>query len=122
MLDVSQAIHQLHSKRTSMQRARHFAAATSGGGVLVPDMNSNSNIDSGDVTQRRRCPAMSNAMSGKLMGNVNYKAEGACILYVLADQNSRRLQRSFSHQIITCRRLHAEQSFESILKALVQLA
>lgn len=39
-------------KITLMQRARHLAAAASGGGALLSDANSNSKM--GKVTKRRR--------------------------------------------------------------------
>jgi hypothetical protein len=49
-----------------MQSARHFAAATNGGGVRVSDANSRSKMGSGDVTNSRRCPAIEAAICGKL--------------------------------------------------------
>lgn len=49
-----------------MQRARHLAAATSGGGVRVPAVNSNSKMGNGAVTNRRRWLAILDAISGKL--------------------------------------------------------
>jgi hypothetical protein len=52
--------------RTLMQRAKHLAAAVSGGGARVSDANSISKTGSGDVTKRRRCPTIGLAMSLKL--------------------------------------------------------
>lgn len=50
-----------------MHNARDFAAAANGGGVRVLDANSNSKIDKGDVTKRRKWLAISRAISGKLL-------------------------------------------------------
>lgn len=49
-----------------MQRERHFAAASNGDGVRADVANSNSKIDSGDVTKRRKWFAIVAAMLGKL--------------------------------------------------------
>ena len=65
---------------------------------------------------------MSNAMSGKLFENMSCVFSYICIVDILADQDSRSLQRGFAHQVVTCRGLHTEQSFESIQKTFVQLA
>ena len=49
-----------------MQSERHLAAASKVEGVRVVFANSNSKIESGDVTKRLRWFAISAALSGKL--------------------------------------------------------
>lgn len=49
-----------------MHKARHLAAAASGG-ARPSAANSNSNKGSGDVTNRLSCAAMIEAISGKLI-------------------------------------------------------
>ena len=50
-----------------MHNARHFAAATNGGGVRAPPANSSSKMGKGDVTNFRRWLAIFAAISGKLI-------------------------------------------------------
>lgn len=51
-----------------MHSERHFAAAARGNGARVSDANSYSKMGKGDVTNRRRCPDMTDAIVGKLVG------------------------------------------------------
>ena len=51
-----------------MHNARHLAAAARGKGVRESAANSYSKIGKGDVTKRRKCPDMTEAIDGKLNG------------------------------------------------------
>jgi hypothetical protein len=54
-----------------MHRARLFVAARRGAGARVSEVNSNSNIDLGVVTNRRRWLAIVGAIEGKLVTNIS---------------------------------------------------
>jgi hypothetical protein len=92
-----------------MQTARHFAAAARGGGARVSDANSNSNIGSGEVTNRRRWLAMTPAISGKL-GFLSERNEQGNLGNVLVNQNDSGFQSGFLDEIITNRRLIAKKN------------
>ena len=58
---------------TLMQRAKHLAAADSGGGALLSEANPYSKSGRGEVTKRRNCPIIFCAIAGKLDTGVRYR-------------------------------------------------